>query len=127
MVIDRWETDFGMVNITLDWKIINKISDKIEKSKEIRRQRWIHILMNETQYEDVRDLINDLKENGITIQDFSKDVADGYDLVSDTIKSVIKQRHSKSYVTTEKKRVNRSIEILIKDTEFDVGKELKLK
>ena len=125
MIIDRWETDYGMVNVKIDWKVVNKLSDKIEKSKEIRRQKWIHILTNEITYPAVHDLLVRLSEYGISVTDFAKDIADGYDLISDTIKSVIRECHENLYVTTENKSVNRSIDVLIENTEFHVGQKKK--
>lgn len=112
-----------MVNVKLDWALINKISGKIEKSKEIRRQRWVHILTNETAYPEVNDLLDTLKKRGISVDEFAKDIAEGYDFVSDTIKSVIHVGLG-PYVTTENKFVNGSLEILIENLETNVGEKI---
>lgn len=121
--IDRIETDYGL-DVKLDWKKINILKTSVDKSIEIRRQRWIFIGNQSANHEYTKKLFCKFDVKGYSIDEVASAMGQAYHFLSVYLKNTALEpgmgEHD-YYHLTQSIIVNDILSEILKDFDFKVG------
>ncbi|XP_065202009.1 uncharacterized protein LOC135832586 isoform X2 [Planococcus citri] len=120
--LDRLETKYGL-GVRLNWKKIDILKDPVDKAKEIRVQRWLHI-GNVKEIQKNEEFYSKLLNQKYTVEQIATIMAEAYHQLSVSIKTIAlggRVNKFKNYHLTEDLNVNKVLDILIEKYDFKHG------